>query len=192
MTLTTLDVVGEIRQYDSHQMSSEPEGCLYLRYYDESIDDLMNFGDLQLVESLFPTDGREVALDYRVTMTFSESARGTEHDVGETRSRMELRADYMGTRRSKSDSVWFVLRDPNSEDYATRRGMVKIYPDSVPDDASMDFLDSSQEFKLGPLEEVDVDHHRWPGGKPFESYYVTVEFELSPGALDEPPRKNDG
>ncbi len=191
MALLSLEFVTQIEYFEPHDMAATDEGFMRLRYYDSSIDDLMIFGSMNYSESLLPGDGRESVTDFEVSMSFSDSSGGTSTSIGDTRSIVELRADFMGIKRAESESAWFVFREPGSEDYGSRKGIMDVYPDHLPSGKSMEFLDWSRDFELGPLQDVDVEHHRWPGGKPYDSYYVTVEFEHSPGVLDDPPQKDE-
>lgn len=186
MPVFSFEFVIEIEYLDPTNMAPVEEGYGHIRYYDERIDDLMILGTMHFSESLLPTEGGS----YEVSMSWFDSPQNVSQTIGKEQSIVELRADFYGIKDESRAN--FVFRDPESTDYDSRKGIMDVYPeDGLPEEKSMDFLDWSKEFKLGPWQEVDVDHNRWPGGIPFESYYVTFEFERSPGALDNPPRKRN-
>lgn len=185
------DFLIQFEYFEPNSMAPVEEGYGHLRYYDTRIDDLLILGTMHYSQSLLPNQHRGTITDYEVTMSWFDSPQDIAQTIGETRSVVELRADYMGIRSRSSDSAWFVFRELESADYESRKGIMDVYPGRLPEEQSMEFLDRSAEFKKGTLGGDPDVTHEWPMGEPYESYYVLFEFELSPGALDDPPRKQD-
>ena len=185
----TFEFVMEIESFEAVFTSSPDEIYSHIEWYKEGIDDLMIVGSMHFSKSLLPTDERDYGTEFEVSISWFDTPQNVCKIIGEKRSVVELRADFMGIKRDKSNSAWFVFRELESTDYDSRKGIMDVYPDSLPSGKSMEFLDWSAEFESHTSDEQDQPEHMWPTGAPYECYYVTFEFELSPGALENPPRK---
>ncbi|WP_459194314.1 hypothetical protein [Halosimplex sp. J119] len=180
MVTLTLDLVTEIERFEPVNDPSEEEAILHLRYHNPG-EGLVKAGELSLVKSALPKTGRDITTQYDVTLTLRESARDLPWSVEDTRSKVGFRADYGGTT---SVNAGFVLREIESTDYETWYGILDLAFDHLPDGKSLDFVDLSKEMQT--TQPMETDHeHEWLTGKPYESNYVTLELDVSPGALDD-------
>lgn len=166
------NVIADIDRFEDTSHSSGEEEVV-MPMYDrarkrESGWRVPGVGNLTIIETLVPSEGKEIGTPYEMSLNFTETPVGTEKSVGETESTVELRADYYAADGS---NAFFVLREQGSEDYESRSGVLEVFS-NLPDGKTLDVVDLTKD-KIGFA------------GPPHSSCYLTLEFAVAPDAFEE-------
>lgn len=157
----TLTTIADIDEFEEFWKVEEELGCTYPKYPQTSEGGwLIKMGSLSLARSYFPNGGK-VGGEYDLELTFSETQRGVETDLGDEQTVVEFEAVSNGRKEYADGSRYqrFKLLDTETGD---QQGMTEIHLQELPEDVSFDFIEGRG-----------------------DECYLTVRFEVHPDVFDE-------